>query len=152
MNKKAVAILLISAVGFLIASVAFYAYGFKSIPGGEQTRYLGSNGMNVFDVYHKSDSMMVYIDMAAEMALDKAKEEKSEEAVLRVFSSEFGSYLDTFNLEYGTDLKVIDYSLTLDNTGIKGVCNKQLTIKQDNIKYSFRPNFRVSESLEFSEP
>lgn len=135
MNKKAVAILLISAVGFLIAAVAFYSYGYRNIPGGEVTYYLGSSSMKVFHTYNKAESMLLYIDLAAERS---AKKSSSKEE----FLIEFDKYLSTFNTEHDYTVQAADFEITYGQE-IKGIYTGKLTIKEDNIEYSFSPSFNT---------
>ncbi|MFH1638177.1 MAG: hypothetical protein ABIB71_07155 [Candidatus Woesearchaeota archaeon] len=149
MNKKAVAILLIAAVGFLVAAVAFYSFGYKSLPGGESSYYVGSSSMRVFHAYNLGESRLLYIDLAAKRSFDKALAAGDNSEFSRIFSSEFGNYLDAFNLEYGYDLLASDFELNVDNSGIKGICSRRLNVTVGNVEYYFRPNFRVEGAFGF---
>ena len=57
MNKKALAILIISALGFLIATLVFYSNLGSRQPGPDSS-YLGHNAMIIFQIYYEAESRL----------------------------------------------------------------------------------------------
>jgi len=147
MNRKAVAVLAISAIGFLVAIILFYNKAINLVPG-PPAEYLGETQVKVYGAYIEGERQLLYIDMAVEYAFDAAggaeKLSAANDGFLVRFGLEFSGYLDKFNSMFNAGLNISNYTFYADNTGIWGVCNKDLNLTTELYDYKFRPNFRVA--------
>jgi hypothetical protein len=130
------AILIISALGFLVASLIFYA-GIGSRQPGPESPYLGHNGATVLSTYYEAESRLLFIDESARLSW------KTSNNNLEAFKQSFQKYLDNFNLRYGTSLSLSDYEFFFKDGYLKARCSKELTINYNFVSYSFSPSFRI---------
>lgn len=137
MNRRAMAILIISSLGFLIAVLIFYA-GIGSRQPGPESPYLGHNAVLVYNSYYNAESRLFYIDEAARLSWNKS------DGNLEKFKLEFQKYLDNFNSMYYADLSVGDYELFIKDGYLKGRTDKELKLESNFVSYRFRPVFRVA--------
>jgi len=136
MNKKALAILIISALGFLIATLVFYSNLGSRQPGPDSS-YLGHNAMIIFQIYYEAESRLLFLDNAAIIAWKKSNDN------LENFKTNFQPYLSNFNFIYGTDISIDDYEFFLKDGYLKARSDKELSISSTWYSYKFHPNFRV---------
>ena len=81
MNKRGVAILLLSSVGFLVAVLLFFSAAGKFNVVGNST-FLGGTEAQVLDTYLDGEQLMIFLETAARQSL------KQED-----FGAAFSSYL-----------------------------------------------------------
>lgn len=139
MNKKGVAILILSAVGLFVAIILFYSHA--NLPGSQE-KYLGEAEIVVFNTYISAEKELLYIDLMAEYALQDSQYSQGE--LLKNFKKNFATRLNKFNNVYGRNLVMSDYEFKLSDDSIIGISSKQLNLSTSNIEYKFKPNFRVS--------
>lgn len=136
MNKKALAILIISALGFFVAILLFYSHVGSRQPGPDSP-YLGHNAMITFDAYYEAESQLLFLDSAAIMSWKKS------DKTLDDFKTNLAGYLTNFNLVYNTDLSADDYEFIVKEGYIKAKTSKELTVNSNWYTYTFKPNFKV---------
>lgn len=136
MNNKALAILIIAALGFFMAVLIFYSHIGSRQPGLDSP-YLGHNAMAAFNAYYEAESQLLFLDNAAIISW------KNSEKNLDKFKINLEKYFAAFNLIYYTDLSVNDYEFIIQDGYIKAKSQKELSIKSKWYTYSFNPNFKV---------
>jgi len=136
MNKKALAILIISSLGFFIAILLFYSHVGSRQPGPDSP-YLGHNAMLAFNAYYEAESQLLYLDSAAIMSWKKS------DKTLDSFKINLNEYLTNFSKLHHTDLSVNDYDFIVKDGYIKAITSKELTINSKFYTYTFKPNFKV---------
>ncbi len=158
MRKKAMAVLSLSAIAFLVAVMLFYSRSVNLKPGPESD-FLGQTETDIYKTYMNGEAELLFLDIAAEHSVDVIRKQdkfmvpdfnlqtlfkEHKDDFLKAFAEEFTKYLAEFNRQFpGTELKIEDYTFTLDSRGITGVTEKQITIVTKNHDYTFSPNFRV---------
>ena len=165
-NKKAMAVLSLSAIAFLVAVMLFYSRSVNLKPGPD-SEFLGQTETDIYKTYMNGEAELLYLDIAAEHSVDAVRKQDKfmageshnlleripdlqtlfkthKEDFLKAFAEDFKKYLDEFNRQFpGAELKIEDYTFTLDSRGITGVTEKQITINTKYHDYTFSPNFRV---------
>lgn len=158
-NKKAMAVLSLSAIAFLVAVMLFYSRSVNLKPGPE-SEFLGQTEIDIYKTYMNGEEELLFLDIAAEHSVDAVRRRSEfmtgnsynlqtlfkdhKEDFLKAFAEEFAKYLAEFNRQFpGNELKIEDYAFTLDSRGITGITEKQITIVTKNHDYTFSPNFRV---------
>ncbi|MFH1065790.1 MAG: hypothetical protein V1734_04780 [Nanoarchaeota archaeon] len=165
-RKKAMAVLSLSAIAFLLAVMLFYSRSVNLKPGPESD-FLGQTETDIYKTYMNGEAKLLFLDIAAEHSVDAVRKQDKfmagdshnllekipdlqilfknhKEDFLKAFAVEFAKYLNEFNRNYpGTELKIEDYTFTLDSRGITGVTEKEIKIVTKNHDYMFNPNFRV---------
>lgn len=160
-NKKAMAVLTLSSIAFLLAVILFYSRTSALVQGAE-SNYLGETEIALYNTYLEGEKQLLFIDVAAQNAFRKAGKfiERAEggviigkpidtlkanpEQFLKDFSAEFAKYLLEFNKTYpGADLKIGDYTFKIDSNGLIGITEKEKMISATYHNYTFVPNFRV---------
>lgn len=136
MNKKALAILVISALGFFVAILLFYSHAGSRQPGLDSP-YLGHNAMLAFNVYYEVESRLLFLDSAALISWKKS------DKTFDNFKINLEKYLTNFNFAYNTDLSINDYQFIAKDGYIKAVTSKELILSSKWHTYKFKPNFRV---------
>ena len=136
MNKKALAILIISALGFFVAILLFYSHVGSRQPGPDSP-YLGHNAVLTFNAYYEAESHLLFLDSAAIMSWKKS------DKTLDSFKINLNEYLTNFSKLYHTDLSVNDYDFIVKEGYIKAITSKELTINSKFYTYTFKPNFKV---------
>lgn len=161
MKRKAMAVLTLSSIAFLLAVILFYSRTSALIQGAE-TNYLGENEIALYSTYLEGEKQLLFMDIAAQNSFRKAGKfiQRSEEGFdrkkpidtlkanpeqfLKDFSDEFAKYLPEFNKAYpGADLKMEDYTFKIDSRGLVGITEKEIMISTKYHNYTFTPNFRV---------
>ncbi len=145
MNRKAMAILIISSLGFFIAILIFYS-GIGSRQPGPDSPYLGHNAMHLFQVYYEAESRLLFLDNAAVIAWKNSGND------VKRFKLNLQPYLANFNFRYGTDLSVDDYEIIFKEGYLKARSSKELNISSKWSSYKFHPNFRVFVGTGFEQP
>lgn len=142
MNNKALAILIISSIGFMIAILIFYADIGSRRPGPESP-YLGHNSVTIFNLYYEAESRLFFLDNSAILAWRNSGNNFER------FKQNLQPYMANFNSRYGTDLHVDDYEFLVKDGFLKARTSKKLSLDTSLAHYSFRPNFKVfvGESL-----
>lgn len=139
MTKKAFVVLLISTIAFLVSLMLFYATAPNFKPG-QQTKYLGETEINIYKTYQEAEVVLFYIERSAIESARKAETSTN-------FEQDFKKYFDEYMVQMPKFLNVgfsaNDYAITYKEGILKGITTKKITIKQENIEYSFIPNFKV---------
>ncbi len=140
MNRRAVAVLSLAAIGFLMAVVIFYSQVDK-LPGN-QKYYLGEAEVEIFNTYFEAEKELLYIDIMAGYALNEV--EPLSENLLKEFKANFAHRLNDFNEAYGRNLTMDDYEFTLEEDSITGISKREFYMNSENVEYKFKPNFKIS--------
>lgn len=136
MNKRALTILVISALGFFVAVLLFYSHIGSRQPGPDSP-YLGHNAIILFNVYYEAESMLLFLDSTAIMSWKKS------DKTLDGFKVNLEKYLINFNSMYNADIAVNDYEFLIKDGYIKAKTSKELSINSKWHTYKFKPNFKV---------
>ena len=131
MNKKGLAILLLAAIGFLVAVALFFSTVNKVSPVGNST-FLGETESQIFDTYVHGESLVTFLENSARLASEKDD-----------FSAEFSKYLGKANKIFGTDLDIGDYSFEITESSVRAVYSRLVVLEGSGVKYSFYPNFVI---------
>lgn len=131
MNKRGFAILLLSAIGFLVAVMLFFSTVDKLQVVGNST-YLGESEVDVLSAYIEGEELVVFLENAARRS-----------SVEDDFSSSFSSYIAKANKIFGLDMSVNDFEITKDKSFVKAVATKGFILEKGNAKYSVIPSFIV---------
>jgi hypothetical protein len=167
MNRKAMAVLSLSAIAFLVAVMLFYSRSVNLKPGPE-SEFLGQTETDIYKTYMNGEAELLFLDIAAEHSVDAVRRRNEfmagdspsllekipdlqtlfknhKEDFLKAFAEEFAKYLNEYNKQFltGTELSIKDYTFTLDSRGITGITDKGITITTKYHDYTFSPNFRV---------
>lgn len=152
-NKKAMAVLTLSSIAFLLAVILFYSRTSALVQGAE-ANYLGETEIALYNTYLEGEKQLLFIDVAAQNSFRKAGKimirkpietlKANPEQFLKDFSAEFAKYLAEFNKAYpGANLKIEDYTFKIDSRGLIGITEKRIMISTTYHNYTFVPNFRV---------
>lgn len=131
MNNRGVALLLLSAIGFLVAVILFFATANKLQVAGNST-FLGGTEAQVLDTYLRGEQLMIFLENSARLSLG------SED-----FSQAFSSYLLKANILFRTDMKIEDFGFEEADDYLEVVCSKDFVLENPGVRYSVRPNFIV---------
>ncbi len=131
MNKRGVAILLLSSIGFLVAIILFFSTVSRIHVVGNST-FLGQAEVEVLDTYIQGEQLMIFLETSAKQSL---KQEK--------FGDSFSAYLTKANRLFGTDLKIEDYDFDDAQGAFSAICKRQVTLGKGNVHYTVNPSFIV---------
>lgn len=161
MKRKAMAVLTLSSIAFLLAVILFYSRT-SSLVQGAEANYLGETEIALYNTYLEGEKQLLFMDIAAEHSFRKAGKfitrteegnvivkpidtlKANPEQFLKDFSAEFAKYMPEFNKAYPRDdMKIEDYTFKIDSRGLVGITEKELMITPKYHNYTFVPNFRV---------
>lgn len=134
MNKKGVMILLLSAIGFLVAVVLFFSTVDKLQVVGDSS-FLGETEANVLDAYLEGERLLVFLETAARLSFEEED-----------FAYSFSVYLEKANRIFGVDMVLDDFKFEESGGFLKVICSKSFTIVNPNVRYSVTPSFVVQLS------
>ena len=131
MNKSGVAVLLLSAFGFLVALILFFSTVDKIQPVGNST-FLGESEAEVLGTYVQGEKLMVFLENAA-----------LESSGSEVFGDSFSGYLVKANMIFGTDLEISDFDITSDKNFLRASAKKDVVLSEGGVRYTLNPSFIV---------
>ncbi len=131
MNRRGVAILLLSAIALFVAVILFFASVDKMNVVGNST-FLGENEALIAESFAKGEGLLTFLETAA-LASVKGDD----------FTGSFSGYLDKANEIFGTDIKIEDYNFVRTDSSLKAVCLRSFVLERANVKYSVTPSFIV---------
>ncbi len=144
-RKKGMVVLLVTGFAFLIASILFLSVGDKLRPGFE-TKYLGETEINVFNMYHEGEKVLLYLDVSVRLSIEKALAEGNK-SFKKNFKEHLSDYLDNMNQTFNTQLSIDKYSFTFEEGGVIGKTSDSLVLKREGMEYKVHPNFRFECNL-----
>jgi len=131
MNNRGVAILLLSAIGFLVAVVLFFSAVNRLQVVGNST-FLGEAEAQVLGTYLDGEQLMIFLETAARQSL------KQED-----FGAAFSSYLTKANRIFGVGLNAEGYEFERGEHMLKAVYKDNLVLEGPNVKYTVNPSFVI---------
>lgn len=144
-SRKAMFVLIVSSIAFLIASIFFFSNIGYTRAGKDL--YFGQSSRDIFYTYYEAENMLMYIDYAAKYSLDYALE--SPENLEMRFKHRFNQYLKEFEKLYKIDLELKSYTFSFSKDGVIGNCKKSIPIinEKKGINYTFKPNFEIKKEI-----
>ncbi|MFH0752797.1 MAG: hypothetical protein V1914_04360 [archaeon] len=131
MNNRGVAILLLSAIGLLVAIILFFSTTDKIHVVGNST-FLGEVEAQVLDTYLEGENLMVFLETAARMSVGTED-----------FGVSFSGYLSKANRVFGLDLKIADFEFVTDETSMRAICSRGFVIESGPVRYTVVPSFII---------
>jgi len=138
-NKKAMLILLMSSIAFLIAAILFFKVGNK-INVGPKVDFIGHTQYKIFDYYGSGEEMLLYLDIAAkESAGIVWQKGMSETQFIILFKPVFNKYLENFNKKFPRkefNLSVDNYTISVKDKKLILTTDKRLQVARTNLVHS----------------
>lgn len=165
-SKKGTVILIISSLAFLIAAILLLNVQSTS------NNFMGNTEFVLIELSREGNNRVLFIEQAAKFSLAHALNDQPragqplrvecgnkfdtfrscEEKLKKSFGTSFEKYLTLFNEAYQSNLKLKDYTITVEPYGtdekveginLKGVSNINIILDKENVKYQIKPNFSL---------
>lgn len=152
-SKKAMFVLLVSSIAFLISTIFLFANIEETRAGKD--RFFGETSIDIVYMYYDAESTLLFIDYAAKYSLEHAL--RTIEGPIHIselgqrFDLKFKEYLAMFNNIHKTNLTLESYEFEhfIDEEkkefNLIGISKQTISskYKEDDITYKFKPNFHV---------